>query len=116
MHFGETVMISNETKEELISGLQNIFRDKLVSIILYGSMARGDADDESDIDIAFIIRSGIEDDEKNSFLKWNAALDLKYGRVFSIVDIDKDTMDKWGAVVPYFRNINSEGVVLWKAA
>lgn len=109
-------MISNEIKEELIKGLQSILKGKLNAIILYGSVARGEATAESDVDIVFIIKSKLDEEEKNNFLDWNAELDLKYDKVFSIVDVEKDLLDKWGAVVPFYRNIKEEGVVLWKAA
>ena len=42
-------------------------------------------------------------------------MDIKYDRVFSIIDIDKEIFEKWGAVVPFYKNIQAEGVVLWKA-
>lgn len=31
-------------------------------------------------------------------------------------DIDKSNMEKWGDVLPFYRNIREEGIVLWKAA
>ena len=31
-------------------------------------------------------------------------------------DIEKANMDKWGDVLPFYKNIKKEGVVLWKAA
>ena len=37
--------------KEVSEGIQNMLGDKLQNIILYGSYARGDNDDESDIDI-----------------------------------------------------------------
>ena len=36
-------------------GARNIFGDKLVSVILYGSSARGDYDTESDVDIMLLL-------------------------------------------------------------
>lgn len=36
---------------------------------------------------------------------------MKYNRVFSIVDIEKANMDKWGDVLPFYKNIKKEGVV-----
>lgn len=41
---------------ELIEGIKNIFKESLVSIILYGSVAKGTDTDESDIDIAIILK------------------------------------------------------------
>ncbi len=107
---------TNEMKEALISGLINILPGKLDRVILYGSVARGDATSDSDVDIVLILRSGFAANEKEAFFHWNAELDLKYNRVFSIVDIELDCLNKWGTVVPFYKSIQNEGVVLWKAA
>lgn len=41
---------------ELVDGLKAIFNDKLLSVILYGSVARGIETNDSDIDIAIILK------------------------------------------------------------
>ena len=41
-------------KEELIAGLLKIFGNNISMIILYGSVARNEYTDESDIDIAIV--------------------------------------------------------------
>ena len=109
-------MIENEIINELIKGLQEIFGDKLDRIILYGSVARGEECRESDIDIALVIKTVMNEDVKDSFFQWNAAMDMKYNKIFSIIDIEKDIFDKWSNVNPFYKNIKKEGVLLWKAA
>ncbi len=109
-------MIAETIRDEIVSGLRDILADHLNRIILYGSVARGEAGAESDVDIALIVTQRLGDEEKDRFLQWNAELDLKYNRVFSIVDIEKDVMEQWAEVVPFYRSIDKEGVVLWKAA
>ena len=44
-------MLSEKMKEDLIHGLRLIFGDDILTIILYGSVARNEATEESDIDI-----------------------------------------------------------------
>ena len=109
-------MISDDIREELINGLREILSEKLDSIILYGSFARGDATSESDVDIALIINTSLNDDMRNAFLHWNALMDLKYEKVFSFLDIEREQIDKWGSVLPFYKNVKNEGIVLWKAA
>lgn len=109
-------MLSDEMKEELVRSLTEIFRNTISMIILYGSVARGDATQESDIDIAIVVRSQMDDVTKRRFLGWAADMDIRYERVFSIVDIQEDHMKKWGDVLPFYRNVKEEGIVLWKAA
>jgi len=103
-------------KTDIVSGLCDIFQGKLDAIILYGSVARGDNDSESDVDIALIVSSVMEDAERGRFFQWNADMDLKYEKVFSIIDINKEILEQWKNVVPFYQNIYDEGVVLWKAA
>ena len=103
-------------KKELVSGLRRIFKDKLICVYLYGSVARNEQTPESDVDIAFIVRSGLDNAEKAEFLHWNAEIDLRFDLVFSIVDIDEETFAKWNNTVPFYKTIKQEGIVLWKAA
>ena len=100
--------------QDLVSGLQLIFAKNVTQIILYGSVARQEESAESDIDIAIIIEEIQNPEMRKKFIEWNSEMDMKYNRVFSIVDIEKANMDKWGDVLPFYKNIKKEGVVLWK--
>lgn len=109
-------MLSEDMREELVRGLLSIFQNNISMIILYGSMARNEATDESDIDIAIIVKDQMDDGTKRQFVSWAADMDIRYERVFSIVDIQESNMMKWEKVLPFYRNIHEEGIVLWKAA
>lgn len=109
-------MLTNDMISELTHGLQNIFGNVIEQIILYGSVARDEASEESDIDIAIILTADMDSERKEQFIDWAAKMDLRYNRVFSIVDISKAKMEQWGNVLPFYRNIREEGIVLWKAA
>lgn len=109
-------MLTNTMKEDLIHGLVNIFSGNILAIILYGSVARKDNTNESDIDIAIIVKNEMDDATKERFIRWSAELDLRYDRVFSIIDIREENMEKWGNVLPFYQNVQKEGIVLWKAA
>ena len=43
-------------------------------------------------------------------------MNLKYDKVFSVIDIDYDMFLKWKGVTPFYQNVTKEGIVLWKAA
>ncbi len=109
-------MLNEEMIRDLISGLREIFDQNVSQIILYGSVARREETAESDIDIAIILDVAQASAIRERFIEWNSEMDMKYNRVFSIVDIEKSQMDKWGNVLPFYKNIREEGVVLWKAA
>ncbi|MDO4492095.1 MAG: nucleotidyltransferase domain-containing protein [Lachnospiraceae bacterium] len=103
-------------KDELIKGLLDIFHDDLSMIILYGSVARNEETLESDIDIAIIMKKNMDVNAKDRFICWAADMDVRYDRVFSIIDIQEENMKKWGNVLPFYQNVQKEGIVLWKAA
>lgn len=109
-------MLSQETASELVNGLLNIFGENIQKIILYGSVARSEETKDSDIDIAIILKEKFDSKTKEQFLVWAAELDMKYEKVFSIIDIEKDNLDKWSDILPFYKNLCKEGIVLWKAA
>lgn len=113
---GGLFMLTHEMTSEIVSGLIDIFESNILEIILYGSVAREEETSESDIDIAIILKKGFNRETKEKFISWAASMDLKYGRVFSIIDIEQELYDKWNSILPFYKNVNKEGIVLWKAA
>ncbi len=109
-------MLTTDMISDLIQGLQNIFGNVVEQIILYGSVARNEATEESDVDIAIILTNEMDDKVKEKLFGWSSDMDLRYDRVFSIIDINKEKLEKWGSVIPFYRNIQKEGIVLWSAA
>lgn len=109
-------MLNEEMIYDLVEGLREIFAENVSQIILYGSVARREETEESDIDIAVIIEDIPISTVREKFIEWNSEMDMKYNKVFSIVDIEKSKIDKWGKVIPFYRNIQEEGIILWKAA
>ena len=108
-------MLTNTMKEDLPQGVVDLFSDSILAIILYGSVARNDNTDESDIDIVIIIKNEMDDATKEQFIHWSAELDLRYDRVVSIIDTQEENMEKWRNVLPFYQNIQKEGIILWKA-
>ena len=102
--------------QKLVPGLLKIYGDLLVSIILYGSEARGTQTDDSDVDIAVIMKSGATKEMYDQMLDLVVDLELECARVLSVVRIDYDKFREWENVMPYYRNIKKDGVVLWQAA
>ena len=101
--------------ERQISIICKIYGESLLSIILYGSVARNSATDDSDIDIAFIVTRD-EAELHDKLLDVIVDLNLEYDQLISPSMIEIDIYNKWKKVLPYYKNIENEGVVLWKAA
>ncbi len=101
---------------ELVLGVLNAIGDQTLSIIIYGSTARGTATPESDVDVAVIVRNSLDPKEEDALSDFIVDMNLKYDKVFSVIDIEEKTIEKWHNVVPFYKNVKTEGIVIWKAA
>ena len=108
-------MLAEEIENDVVKGVLEILQGNIEQIILYGSVARGEQGIESDIDIALILYSEMKDYEKRLLIDWSAEFDLSHNCVLSVVDIEKEQFEKWNNVLPFYRNICNEGVMLWRA-
>ena len=102
--------------DDLVRGLLSILSEEAVQIVLYGSTARGTSQPESDIDIALFVNQRLTRRQEDLLSGLIVDLNLKYNKVFSVVDIDQQTYLKWRHVAPFYQNVDREGIVLWKAA
>jgi len=108
-------MLTQEITTELINGLLDIFEENVQQIILYGSVARREETEDSDIDIAIVLERKFDEATRRRFISWAADMDLKHEKIFSIIDIERDNLKKWGKILPFYKNVCEEGIVLWKA-
>lgn len=105
----------DELFQKLIPGLVGIFNNASMRVILYGSVARGTQTEESDVDIAVIIPSYTRQ-MHDKMLDLVVDLELEYNKVISVIMIDSAEFAKWENVMPFYRNVKKDGVVLWPAA
>lgn len=101
---------------ELVDGILSIMGHQIVSIILYGSVARGTNKMDSDIDVALLIHGVMCKEIEDELSDFIVDMNLKYDVVFSVIDIEFENFKKWEKVIPFYQNVVQEGVVLWKAA
>lgn len=109
--------IIEKIKVEVPKSVGQLMKEDLIKVILYGSCARGDYTEDSDIDIALITKSNrIEAQKYTSDLAVIATeLAMKYFVVVNFVCLpEKEFIEKksWYA---YFKNIEKEGEVLYGA-
>ena len=74
-------LLLKETQSELLK----VFGNKLLNVVLYGSYARGDYDDESDIDIMALV--DMDRDNLNKYRRCVSEMSniIKLNRVFCFV-------------------------------
>ena len=101
--------------EKMVEELVEIFGEKLDSIILYGSYARCSQTRDSDVDIAVIVKNPSKD-LISKMVECVADYELQIGKVLSVIDIEENKYKTRKSFIPFYRNIENEGIVLWKAA
>jgi predicted nucleotidyltransferase len=99
----------NEIIKEFKEITQKIYGDRLSKVILYGSQARNEAKEDSDIDLLVVLK-----DEKISLLqeirvlnKYVVDLILKYDKPISFLPTTQDKFENYRS--PLFFFIRKEG-------
>lgn len=108
------VIIKN-VKEEATDFVKEIMKEDIVKVILYGSCARGDYTQDSDIDIAIITACDRVEAKKYNDKLANVSMQLamKYFAVVNFVCLPYAEFMKKKSWYLYFKNIDSEGEVLY---
>jgi predicted nucleotidyltransferase len=91
--------------------LQALYGDDLVELVLFGSYARGDFHEESDIDFALVLRNK----NRPSAEIFNTSpiaseLSLKYGLMISTLPVSVEK--KRSSMQWVYRNIRTEGIIV----
>ncbi len=82
-----------ETLRELKESLESFLGDRLLRMVLFGSMARGDWNDESDVDVAIIIR-GLTRELKHQVLDKVAEVELNHLMPISALILSEDEFNR----------------------
>ncbi|MCD7883059.1 MAG: nucleotidyltransferase domain-containing protein [Lachnospiraceae bacterium] len=100
--------------DELAKSYRKTYGSNLQRIILYGSYARGDYREDSDIDVAAIVRGSRRELQDELKKVWDTSHDLglEYGIIVSPTVIPYDEYEELKDDLPYYRNIELEGVVV----
>lgn len=101
--------------EQYVNDVQRIYGDKLESILLYGSYARGDFRDESDIDILILVDLTEEEIWNKGHSLSDLTFDYNYDHDLAIMPLVKNQahFNKWIQAYPLYNIIRTEGVELY---
>lgn len=108
--------MNGEILEELSNGIVEIINSNIEKVILYGSVARGTNDKDSDVDIMVIVKNELDEFTEDKLSDFIVDMNLKYDKVFSVIDVNVHEFIKWADTLPFYKNVNREGIVLWTAA
>ena len=102
---------------ELVERLRQRYGDDLLRVVLFGSKARGDFDEESDLDVLAVVKH-IPDEtywrHRNEIIENTYEIELNHDVVFSLLVLDEaehSRMRQWNLLID--RNIARDGIDLW---
>ena len=86
-------------------------------IILYGSYARGDYSAESDLDIMLLMNCSHTEIRQfqKAVCKIASRIGLEGNIEVSLMMQDKETFEKRLAILPFYRNVKKEGIMLYES-
>lgn len=107
--------IIEKIKIEAPDLIRSFMQSDLVKMIMYGSCARGDYNEYSDVDIALLTKGSRTDSWKYNDKIDEAAteLALKYFTVVNFVLLPYEEFEKKKSWYGYFKNIDREGIKLY---
>lgn len=95
----------------LREALERRYGADLEDLILFGSEARGEARQDSDIDIVLVLRRQVQPGAEIARLgDILADLNLSYGRLVSVIPTSQSHYQQ--ALGPFWRNVRAEGIRL----
>ncbi len=100
----------------LVDRLRQRYDDDLLRVVLFGSKARGDFDEESDLDLLIVVRMPDDDYRRywNEIVNGTYDIELQHDVVFSFIIKDEPQyalMRQWNLLLN--RNIEQDGIELW---
>ena len=94
--------------------VRRILGENLKQVILYGSYARGDYTEDSDIDIMVLTTLTDKEIEQIETEIYDLAFDylMDYGVDISVVIKNEEQFNYWLGALPFYDNVRKEGMVL----
>jgi len=101
--------------QEVVQASKDTLGNKLDKVILFGSYARGDFDDESDID--FLIIANVSQEEASTqhanIRSKIPLIDLDYDIVVSLNVTGREIYNNYVNILPMYKNVEREGILLY---
>jgi len=97
---------------------RSLFASSLTDVILFGSYALQEAEDDSDIDIMLLV--DLSEEELNTFSDALSQLGFDYNVEHNIwfmpIVKNVDHFHYWCQAHPFYSNVSKEGISLYEAA
>ena len=110
------IQLPGDLLHDIVTQVCRAIPADLEKVILYGSYARGEATDESDVDIMAVVDNGkeLEKTVRQIMVDISYELSLAYGVEVTVLLQDRDEYEQWQPYIPFLRNVNREGIVVYE--
>ena len=97
---------------EVYEGCSAVFPVPIRDAYLYGSFARGDYHDESDVDILLTVDQSDEDIRMHnkSLAKIDSDLSLDHNVTVSVTVKPLEQFNRYAEISPFYKNVINEGI------
>ena len=104
-----------QIKNEISRDIQFALGEKLHKIILFGSYASGDYNEDSDIDVMVLadIKEGETRVYRAMINEVAHRVSLEYNALVTIFIKDNNLFYRYLDILPYYQNVNNEGVEIY---
>lgn len=101
--------------KESASYAKRVMKEDLEGVVLYGSCARGDNNEDSDVDIALLTQCNRISSEKyiDQLAECSASLMMKYNEIVNFVCLPLNEFQEKREWYPFFKNIWEEGILIY---
>ena len=105
----------NSLLDKVTDYSKEVLGDSLKEVILYGSYARGDFNDESDIDVMIMVNMTQEElnGYRRQFSKFCSRLNVENGVFLSPLLQSAPLFEDWKNALPFYQNVAKEGVAVY---
>lgn len=102
----------NIVTDKMVKIYREAYGDDIVTILLYGSYARNEQSEQSDVDIVAIVNGNREELQLKLKRIWEESADvsLENDVVISPTVIPFNEYEKYKTELPYYMNIDKEGI------
>ena len=94
--------------------LRKLLGSSLSKVILYGSYARGDNHDFSDVDLMILVKMSDSEIKRieNDVYDIAFEIEIETGIDISPIIKNEEQYEYWVDTLPFYRNVRDEGVVI----
>lgn len=97
--------------DRLAEGLRNLYGKRYRELVLYGSYARGESDEGSDVDLLLLLEGEVDTTEeilRTEEVEWPLSLEAGYTTSLFPISVEKYRRSEQ----PFLRNARGEGITL----